>query len=44
MSIGNTVKEKTGIVNDVNEVVSGNISDGTMILMYTDRFVCCNSL
>ena len=41
MSIGNTVKEKTGIVNDVNEVVSGNISDGTMILMYTDRFVCC---
>ena len=32
--------DKCGIVNDVNEV-SRMISDGTMILMYTDRFVCC---
>ena len=34
-------KPTSGITDDINKTVREYITDGTMILMYTDRFVCC---
>lgn len=31
-----------GAVDDLNAVISRFITDGIMILMYTDKFVCCD--
>lgn len=36
-----TFIRKSGAVSDINRLVGDCIEGGSMILMYTDRFICC---
>lgn len=42
ISVNRPYISKSGIADDINDIVKDcNITDGSMILMYTDRFICC---